>query len=139
MLAIRGAQLLLSPSGGGFTSLTGNWQLLTRARAIENLMYVAMTNNIWSQEMGAAMVAGPEHVVAHSPYDDLITADLDLARLRWLRDHDDSIIEPKPFASIPGLVRFRRPELYGDLVAPAEEFAVALHPEVDVHVVGVHA
>ena len=121
VLAIRGAEILLSPAGGGFTSLTENWQLIARARAIENLMYVAMTNNIWSDERGAAMIAGPEHVVAASGYEELIMGTLDLERARWLRDHDDSIVEPKPFASIPGLVRFRRPELYGELAAPADD------------------
>ena len=67
------------------------------------------------------MIAGPEHVVAASGDEELIVATLDLSRVRWLRDHDDSIVEPKPFASIPGLVRFRRPELYGDLVAAADD------------------
>ena len=119
--AIRGAEVILSPAGGGFTTLTNNWQIVARARAIENLCYVALTNNIWEDEMGAAMVAGPEHVVAASGFEDLIMATLDLARVRWLRDHDDSLVEPKPFWSIPGLTRFRRPELYEDLVKPSED------------------
>ena len=29
--------------------------------------------------------------------------------------------EPKPFTSIPGLLRARRPELYADLVAPQHD------------------
>lgn len=121
VLALRGAELILSPAGGGFTTLTENWQIIARARAIENSAYVALTNNIWAQEVGAAMVAGPEGVVAASGFEELIVANLDLARLRWLRDRDDSIREPKPFASIPGLLRFRRPELYEDLVKPATD------------------
>ncbi|MEX2132620.1 MAG: carbon-nitrogen hydrolase family protein, partial [Acidimicrobiia bacterium] len=120
VLALRGAEVILSPAGGGFTSLTENWQTLVRARAIENLAYVAMTNNIWRDEVGAAIVAGPEGVVAGSGFDDLIVANLDLERLRWLRAHDDSIEEPKSFASIPGLLRFRRPDLYEDLVKPSD-------------------
>jgi 5-aminopentanamidase len=120
VLALRGAEVILSPAGGGFTSLTENWQTLIRARAIENLAYVAMTNNIWRDEVGAAMVAGPEGLVAGSGFDELIVADLDLERVRWLRAQDDSIEEPKAFASIPGLLRFRRPELYDDLVKPAD-------------------
>ena len=59
VLALRGAQVILSPAGGGFTSLTDNWQTIVRARAMENLCYVAMTNNIWRDEVGAAMIAGP--------------------------------------------------------------------------------
>jgi len=84
-------------------------------------MYVALTNNLWGEERGAAMIAGPEHVVVSSGFEELIVGTLDLERVRWLRDHDDSIVEPKPFASIPGLTRFRRPELYGDLTAPATD------------------
>jgi predicted amidohydrolase len=121
VLAIRGAEVILSPAGGGFTSLTENWKTIVRARAIENSAYVALTNNIWAQEEGAAMIAGPEQVIAASGSDDLIVADLDLGRSRWLRNNDDSLAEPKPFDSIPGLVRFRRPELYGDLAAPAND------------------
>ena len=121
VLAIRGAEIILSPAGGGFTTLTANWQIIARARAIENLCYVALTNNIWNNEVGAAMIAGPEHVVSASGFEDLVLATLDLDRLRWLRDNDDSLAEPKPFSSIPGLTRFRRPELYEDLVKPRED------------------
>lgn len=115
LLAIRGAEVILSPAGGGFTSLTENWKVIVRARAIENLCHVAMTNTIWDGEIGAATIAGPERVVIASGTEEVLVASLDLARARWLRDHDDSIVEPKGFDSIPGLVRARRPELYGDL------------------------
>ena len=121
VLALRGAEVILSPAGGGFTTLTENWQTIVRARAIENLAYVAMTNNIWRDEVGAAMVAGPEGVVAQSGFEEVFVANLDLERVRWLRSHDDSIEEPKRFASIPGLLRFRRPELYEDLVKPTDD------------------
>ena len=121
VLAIRGAEVLLSPAGGGFTTLTNNWQIIARARAIENLCYVALTNNIWEDEVGAAMVTGPEHVVSASGFEELVLANLDLKRLRWLRSNNDSLIDPKQFWSIPGLTRFRRPELYEDLVKPRED------------------
>lgn len=121
VLAIQGAEVILSPAGGGFTTLTANWQIIARARAIENHCYVALTNNIWGDEVGAAMVAGPEHVASASGVEDLIMATLDLERVRWLRRHDDSLKEPKPFSSIPGLTRFRRPELYEELTKPRED------------------
>jgi predicted amidohydrolase len=121
VLAIQGAEVILSPAGGGFTTLTANWQIIARARAIENHCYVALTNNIWDDEIGAAMVAGPEHVASASGVEDLIMATLDLERVRWLRRHDDSLKEPKPFSSIPGLTRFRRPELYEELTKPRED------------------
>jgi 5-aminopentanamidase len=60
-------------------------------------------------------------VLAASPREDLIVATLDLARARWLRDRDDSLEEPKPFSTIPGLLRARRPELYAELAAAADD------------------
>ncbi len=121
VLALRGAQVILSPAGGGFTSLTDNWQTIVRARAIENLCYVAMTNNIRRDEVGAAMIAGPEYVLVSSGTEELLPANLDLDRVEWLRAQDDSIVEPKAFSSIPGLLRARRPELYEDLVKPGPD------------------
>ena len=120
-LALRGAEIILSPAGGGFTSLTENWQTVVRARAIENLCYVAMTNNIWRDEVGAAMIAGPEYVAVSSGTEELLLATLDLDRVEWLRSHDDSMVEPKGFSSIPGLLRARRPELYEELIKPGSE------------------
>ncbi len=120
VLALRGAEIILSPAGGHFTALTSNWQLLARARAIENHCYLALTNNLYGAEQGAAMITGPEHVLVEAGRADLAVATVDLARARWLRDQDDSLAEPKPFDSIPGLLRARRPELYGELSAPAE-------------------
>ena len=121
VLALQGAEIILSPAGGGFTSLTENWQTVVRARAIENLCYVAMTNNIWRDEVGAAMIAGPEYVAVSSGTEELLLATLDLDRVEWLRSRDDSMVEPKGFSSIPGLLRARRPELYEELVKPGSD------------------
>ena len=118
IVALRGAQIILSPAGGGFTSLTRNWQMVNQVRAIENVCYIALTNNLWGDEQGAAMITGPEHPIVFAGRKELAIGDVDLVRLRWLRDHDDSMVEPKTFDSIPGLLRARRPELYADLVAP---------------------
>ncbi len=49
--------------------------------------------------------------------------------VEWLRDRDDSIAEPKPFSSIPGLLRARRPELYEDLTKPAEDLFDYFNPQ----------
>jgi predicted amidohydrolase len=118
IVALRGAEIILSPAGGGFTSLTRNWQIINQARAIENVCYVGLTNNLWGVEQGAAMITGPEHVLAYAGRQELVIAELDLERLRWLRVNDDSMVEPKTFDSVPGLLRARRPELYGELAAP---------------------
>jgi predicted amidohydrolase len=133
VLALRGAQVLLSPAGGNFTSLTSNWAAIARARAIENQCYVAVTNNLYGAEAGAAMVAGPEHVLAAAGHAELIVTELDLARVRWLRTHDDALVSVKPFDAIPGLIRARRPELYGELAVPqADAFDYTTPPATPV-------
>lgn len=120
VLALRGAQILLSPAGGGFTSLAPNWEMIARVRAIENQCYVALTNNLYGVESGSAMIAGPEHPLVKAGRAELAVATVDLARLRWLREQDDQLGATKPFDSIPGLLRARRPELYGELSQPRD-------------------
>ncbi len=97
-----------------------NWRLIARARAIENNCYVGMTHSRYAGEPGAALIAGPESIVSDGAdsEDELVLGQLDLERVRWLRAADDSMADPKPFTSLPGLVRAARPELYGDLAAP---------------------
>ena len=119
-LAVRGAELLLAPAGGGFGKVAANWQLIARARAIENEASVVLTQHLFGDEQGAALIAGPETLVAESRSAGVLLADIDLARLRWLRATDDSMANPKPFTSLPGLLRARRPELYAELCAPAQ-------------------
>jgi len=117
-LAVSGAELLLAPAGGGFGKVAPNWQLIARARAIENEVYVVLTQHLFGGEEGAALIAGPEEVVSESKKAGVLLGDLDLDRLRWLRDTDDSMANPKPFTSLPGLLRARRPELYSVLGEP---------------------
>lgn len=119
-LALRGAELLLAPAGGGFGAVAENWQLVARVRAIENQCFVGMTQNRFGDEDGSALIGGPEAVLAQSTSEAVITADLDLARMRWLRARDDGMEKPKPFTALPGLLRARRPELYGEITAPRE-------------------
>ena len=51
----------------------------------------------------------------------MLTVEADLGRVRWLRAQDDSMIDPKPFRALPGLLRARRPLLYQDLVLPGPD------------------
>jgi predicted amidohydrolase len=118
LLALRGAEVLLAPAGGGFGRVADNWRLMTRARAIENECYIVMTSHRFDGEPGAGLIAGPEECVASSVDDEVVVGRADLARARWLRARDDSMEHPKPFASLPGLLRARRPELYAALAAP---------------------
>jgi 5-aminopentanamidase len=120
VLALRGAELLLAPAGGGFSEVAENWQLVARVRAIENNCYAAMTQNLFGEEDGSAVIAGPEGLVADGPRDAIVVGDVDLARVRWMRATDDSMVKPKPFRALPGQLRARRPELYGELAQPRE-------------------
>jgi predicted amidohydrolase len=120
VLALRGAEVILAPAGGGFGAVAENWRLVARVRAIENQCHVLLTQGRYGGERGAALIAGPEDVVAASEDEEVLVADLDLARARWLRERDDSMEDPKPFRSLPGLLRARRPELYEELRSPRE-------------------
>jgi predicted amidohydrolase len=119
-LALSGAEIILAPAGGAFHRVASNWRLIARARAIENNCHVALTQQLFDGEAGAALIAGPERVEVESTGEGLILATLDLERSRWLASADDSMNEPKPFDSLPGLLRARRPELYGALVSERE-------------------
>ena len=119
-LAVEGAEVLLAPAGGGFHRVAPNWQLIARARAIENQCYVGLTQALFGDERGAALLAGPESVLAESPDAGLVVADCDLERVRWLRSTDDSMDEPKQFDSLPGLLRARQPRLYSALTQARE-------------------
>jgi len=119
-LAVQGTEVLLAPAGGAFHRVAPNWQLIARARAIENHCHLGLTQALFGDERGAALIAGPESVLAASEEPGLIVADADLERARWLRATDDSMQEPKPFDSLPGLIRARRPGLYGALTEPRE-------------------
>jgi predicted amidohydrolase len=119
VLAVRGAEVLLAPAGGGFHAVARNWRLIARARAIENECHVALTQHLFGEEEeGSALIAGPEETEARLEEEGFAVAEVDLARARWLRATDDSMREPKPFSALPGLLRARRPELYGELSEP---------------------
>ncbi len=119
VLAVRGAEAILAPAGGGFGRVAANWRLVARARAIENQCYVVLTQALYGDEHGSALIAGPEELVAARADEGVLVGRLDLERARWLRARDDSMEEPKPFGSLPGLLRARRPELYRELAEPA--------------------
>lgn len=134
-LAMNGAEICLFPTGILIDELgyTENWRTLVRARAIENLMYSAVTVNLFSPEFadryrqgeldvapsasgltrGIAMIASPESVIAASEAPGIICADLDLERIRRLRDTTEELIVPAPYRTIPGVLDWPRPEVLG--------------------------
>jgi predicted amidohydrolase len=106
LLALRGAQIILVPAG--FTLHTGrdHWEVLLRARAIENLCYVVAPAQVGSyppnkQCFGRSMIVDPWGLVlAQAPDVPGVTlAEIDLEAIDRAR------------AQIPSLEN-RRPETY---------------------------
>lgn len=91
-LIIRGAEILTVPSA--FTAITGvaHWEVLLRARAIENLCYVVAPDQVGKHESGRqthghSMIVDPwGKVIARKEMGaGLVTAEIDLNQLRQLR------------------------------------------------------
>lgn len=121
LLALQGADLIVYPAGGAINELLPAWRNLVWARATENLVFTAACQNLYGEEEGVATIAAPERVLAQSADEGLLCADLDFERLAFLRAEDERIEFPKRYATIPGVMRWRRPELFGALAAPTSE------------------
>lgn len=118
LLTIQGADIILYPAGGAINEFLPGWRTLVWARAIENLVFTAACQNLYGDEEGVGTIAAPERVLAASTSEGLLIADLDMARLAFLRSEDEKIEFPKRYDTIPGVLRWRRPELYGALAQP---------------------
>ena len=117
LLMLQGVDIIAYPAGGAINELLPGWRTLVYARAIENLVFTVACQNLYGKEEGVGTVAGPEGVLAQAKGEGLIVADLDFDRLAFLRAEDEKIEFPKRYATIPGVQRWRRPELYAGLVA----------------------
>jgi predicted amidohydrolase len=107
ILAVRGARVIAVPSA--FTLVTGSdhWEVLLRARAIENQAFVIAPNQFGEappnyNSYGRSMIVDPWGLVLAQAGDreGFIAADLDLAGQERIRE------------SLPSLAN-RRPEAYG--------------------------
>lgn len=116
VLMLQGADIIAYPAGGAINELLPGWQTIVYARAIENLVFTVACQNLYAEEEGVGTIAGPEGVLAQEKGEGLILAELDLDRLSFLREQDEKIEFPKRYATIPGLHRWRRPELFTTLV-----------------------
>ena len=105
ILALAGAELVTLPAA--FTMYTGkdHWELLVRARAVENQCYVAAANE-WGVHQGnkasygRSMIVDPWGVVlAVAPDEDtVISAELDRARMEHVRRTLPSLANRQPAA-----------------------------------------
>jgi predicted amidohydrolase len=105
ILAVRGARIVTLPSA--FTKVTGeaHWEILVRARAIENQAFMVAPDQIGShppdkQSYGGSMIVDPWGVVlARAPDEEsCVAADLDLARQGELREKLPSLANRMPSA-----------------------------------------
>jgi hypothetical protein len=140
ILMLRGADLIVAPGGGVHgptrTRLADTWRAVARARAAENLVYVVVTQNLFSASLrGRTCIASPEVMLAQRDDPGIALADLDLDRLREIRSHyyDEEILSPpqegdQVYHCRPGQSHDRRPEMYGELTRPQPD-AFAYHYE----------
>ncbi|MGN6664298.1 MAG: carbon-nitrogen hydrolase family protein [Solirubrobacterales bacterium] len=105
ILALRGARLILVPSA--FTLATGrdHWEVLLRARAIENQLFVLAPNQVGEapphySSFGRSMIVDPWGVVLATAPDEecFVGADLDVAVLDRVRESLPSLANRRPDA-----------------------------------------
>lgn len=105
ILAVRGARLITVPSA--FTSPTGraHWEILLRARAIENQVFVLAPNQIGKapphyDSYGHSMIVDPwGEVLAEAPDEEcFLVADLDLERQEQVREKLPALANRRPAA-----------------------------------------
>ncbi len=121
VLALNGADIIFYPAGGMIYELSESWRVLVRARAIENYVYTVMCQNLYGMERGIAAIAGPEGLLAELDAPGIVFADLDIDRLKYLRETKEDLVMPKPYRTSPGLMdSWRKPELYGRIVERKE-------------------
>jgi deaminated glutathione amidase len=105
ILAVEGAEVITVPSA--FTLFTGkdHWELLLRARAVENQCYVVAadqwgTHGDGKASFGRSMIIDPWGVVlAQAPDEDgVIAAELDRARIEQVRRALPSLANRQPAA-----------------------------------------
>lgn len=115
-LALKGAEIILFPAGlvGPYRALYDTWRTLCWARAIENLAITAIATNILEDQGGLAMVCSPEEVLLDETSDGVFVVDVDVDRVRWLREQQDRRIDGQtPWRTKPGTLRdWRRQEVW---------------------------
>jgi predicted amidohydrolase len=109
LLAVRGAEVISVPSAFTLATTRDHWEVLLRARAIENQCFIVAPNQIGThpggfRSGGRSMIVDPWGLILASAPDTetAIVADLDASVLRDVRRR------------LPSLAH-RRPEVYGGI------------------------
>ena len=134
ILTLKGAQIILAPSGGNPVQIRcktrDNWHCIARARAVENSVYLVVTQSYYENAGGLGRTAmfGPEFPLGTLTDAGVLIAEFDLDRINEIRNRylDEEVLSPPEsekdvFYSRPGQVYDRRPELYGLLTQPTEQ------------------
>ena len=116
ILALRGAQLLFVPSAFTLASGRDHWQVLLRARAIENQAFVVAPNQVGAaaphfRSYGHSAILDPWGTVLAECQDEVgfVVAEFDLAKQRRIRESVPSLANRRPRAYLwPQLVEARR-------------------------------
>lgn len=104
LMMLKGAQIIVLPSA--FTVNTGkvHWEVLLRARAIENLCYVIAPNQVGVRlsghgTYGHSMIVGPwgEVLVSLQEKPGLITTDIDMEKMQKIRTQFPVLTHCRPF------------------------------------------
>jgi predicted amidohydrolase len=105
ILAVRGARVITVPSAFTLATTRDHWEVLLRARAIENQAFVVAPNQIGEHAAGLrsggrSMIVDPWGLVlALAPDEEtVITAELDLARQADIRRRLPSLASRRPTA-----------------------------------------
>jgi predicted amidohydrolase len=124
ILAVRGARVIAIPSA--FTKVTGkaHWEVLVRARAIENQAFVVAADQVGThppdkESFGGTMIVDPwGEVLARAPDEEcFVVCDLDLERQAEVRERLPSLANRRAAA-------YRWPE-HAEVAAAAAETAGA--------------
>ncbi len=103
ILALRGAEVIVVPAAFAMATGKDHWEVLLRARAIENTVYVVAPNQVGAHPpgrwcYGRSLVVDPWGVVLAQALDQptVITAALDLNHLRNVRRQVPSVANRMP-------------------------------------------
>jgi predicted amidohydrolase len=105
ILAVRGARVMSVPAAFTLATTRDHWEVLLRARAIENQAFMIAANQVGPHPAGQhsggrSMIVDPWGIVlAQAPDGEChITAELDLARQREIRERLPSLANRRPEA-----------------------------------------